>query len=46
MKTRGWQEISWDEAIDTIVANLERIRDNPKKLWIQGWGSVGDTVSG
>src|SRR3974390_2049999 len=40
----GWQEISWKEAIDTIVAALERIRDNPKKLWIQGWESVGDTV--
>ncbi|MCC6775715.1 MAG: molybdopterin-dependent oxidoreductase [Hyphomicrobiales bacterium] len=40
----GWQEISWDEAIDTIVAALDRIRDNPKKLWIQGWESVGDTV--
>ncbi len=39
-----WQEISWEEAIDTIVAALERIRDNPKKLWIQGWESVGDTV--
>ena len=33
----GWKEISWDEAIDTIVAQLERIRDNPKKLWIQAW---------
>jgi molybdopterin-containing oxidoreductase family molybdopterin binding subunit len=40
----GWQEISWDEAIDTIVAALERIRDNPRKLWVQGWESVGDTV--
>jgi anaerobic selenocysteine-containing dehydrogenase len=40
----GWQEISWAEAIDTIVAALDRIRDNPKKLWIQGWESVGDTV--
>ncbi|MGD0023078.1 MAG: molybdopterin-dependent oxidoreductase [Xanthobacteraceae bacterium] len=39
----GWQEISWAEAIDTIVANLERIRDNPKKLWIQGWGPEGDS---
>ena len=39
-----WQEISWVEAIDTIVAALARIRDNPKKLLIQGWESVGDTV--
>src|SRR3974390_1736991 len=38
-----WQEISWDEAIDAIVAALDRIRDNPKKLLVQGWESVGDT---
>jgi len=38
----GWQEISWQEAMDAIVANLERIRDNPKKLWIQAWDVVGD----
>ena len=40
----GWQEISWVEAIDTIAGALDRIRDNPKKLWIQGWELVGDTV--
>jgi len=40
----GWQEISWEEAIDTTVAQLERIRDNPKKLWIQGWEVVGDNL--
>jgi molybdopterin-containing oxidoreductase family molybdopterin binding subunit len=39
----GWQEISWDEAIGAIVANLDRIRDNPKKLWVQGWGPEGDS---
>jgi anaerobic selenocysteine-containing dehydrogenase len=39
----GWQEISWDEAFDTIVANLECIRDNPKKLWIMAWGPEADT---
>src|SRR3974390_1574832 len=39
-----WLEISWDEAIDAIVAALDRIRDNPKKLLVQGWESVGDTV--
>jgi len=38
----GWQEISWEEAIDTIVANLERIRNTPKQLWVQAWEVVGD----
>jgi molybdopterin-containing oxidoreductase family molybdopterin binding subunit len=40
----GWKEISWEEAIDTIVAQLERIRDTPKKLWVQAWEFVGDNV--
>lgn len=39
-----WQEISWEEAIDTIVAQLERIYDDPKKLWIQCWEAVGDNM--
>ena len=39
-----WQEISWDEAIDTVVAQLERIGDNPKKLWVQAWDVVGDNM--
>jgi len=38
----GWKEISWDEAIDTVVAQLERIRDTPKKLWVHAWDVVGD----
>ncbi|MDO8596532.1 MAG: molybdopterin-dependent oxidoreductase, partial [Sulfuricaulis sp.] len=38
----AWVEISWKEAIDTIVAQLERIRDDPKKLWIYCWEPVGD----
>ena len=40
----GWQEISWGEAIDTIVAQFERIRDTPKKLWVQSWDVVGDNM--
>ncbi len=30
----GFVEISWEEAIDTIVAECRRIQDDPKKLWI------------
>jgi molybdopterin-containing oxidoreductase family molybdopterin binding subunit len=37
-----WQEITWAEAMDTIVANLERIREAPKKLWVQAWDVMGD----
>ncbi|MCC6609886.1 MAG: molybdopterin-dependent oxidoreductase [Burkholderiales bacterium] len=40
----GWVEISWGEAIDTIVAALERVRDKPKKLWVQAWDVVGDNM--
>ena len=40
----GWQEISWQEAIDTVVAQFERLRDNPKKLWVQAWDVVGDNM--
>ena len=40
----GWEEISWDEAIDTITAQFERIHDDPKKLWVQCWESVGDNM--
>ena len=39
----GWQEISWDEALDTIAAKLRAIRDNPKQLYIQGWEITGDS---
>ncbi|MBI2935607.1 MAG: molybdopterin-dependent oxidoreductase [Chloroflexi bacterium] len=31
----GWQEISWDEALDTIAERLKKIReDDPRKLLI------------
>ncbi|MBI2988982.1 MAG: molybdopterin-dependent oxidoreductase [Deltaproteobacteria bacterium] len=39
----GWQEISWEEAIDTITTKLQSIRDDPKKLYIQGWETTGDS---
>ena len=38
----GWVEISWGEALDTVVAQLERIQQDPKKLWVQGWEPIGD----
>ena len=35
-----WQEISWDEAIDTIADKLRRIADeDPRKLYLQTWGA-------
>ncbi len=40
----GWEEIPWDEAIDTIVAQLDRIRDEPQKLWNLCWDTVGDNI--
>jgi len=39
----GWKEISWDEALNTIVSKLVAIRDNPKQLYIQGWEVTGDS---
>lgn len=38
----GWREISWEEALDTIVDRLRRIQDEPQKLFIHAWGYVGD----
>ncbi len=40
----GWQEISWEEALGTIVARLEAIRDDPKKLHIEAWEITGDIM--
>ena len=41
----GWQEISWEEALSSIVANLQAIQENPKKLYIHGWEITGDLHS-
>ncbi|MBI2987230.1 MAG: molybdopterin-dependent oxidoreductase [Deltaproteobacteria bacterium] len=38
----GWKEISWDEALTTIAAKLDGIRDDPKKLYVQAWEVTGD----
>ncbi len=33
----GWEEISWDEALDVIVAKLEKIRtEDPRRLHLAG----------
>ncbi len=40
----GWQEISWAEALDTIVRKLEAIREDPKKLHIEAWETTGDIM--
>lgn len=40
----GWQEISWDEALGTIVKKLEAIREDPKKLHIEAWEITGDIM--
>ncbi|MBI4318787.1 MAG: molybdopterin-dependent oxidoreductase [Chloroflexi bacterium] len=34
----GWQEITYDEAIDTIADRLRKIEDEPRKLHIYCWG--------
>ncbi|MFQ5851877.1 MAG: molybdopterin-dependent oxidoreductase [Candidatus Binatia bacterium] len=34
-----WQEISWEEAIDTISKKMRKIREeDPRKLYVQTWG--------
>jgi len=38
----GWQEISWEEALSTVADQLNRIRDDPKKLLLQAWDVIGD----
>ena len=34
----GWQEISYEEAISTIVDKLRNIQDEPEKLYAYCWG--------
>jgi len=40
----AWVEISWEEAIDTVVARLKKIREeDPRKLAVwEGWGAPED----
>ncbi|MBI2954457.1 MAG: molybdopterin-dependent oxidoreductase [Chloroflexi bacterium] len=33
-----WQEISWEEAIETVVGKLKRIQDHPERLYVYAWG--------
>ncbi|MBI2953148.1 MAG: molybdopterin-dependent oxidoreductase [Chloroflexi bacterium] len=40
-----WQEITYEEAISTIVDNLRRIKDTPEKLYVYCWGYDCDLQS-
>lgn len=34
-----WQEISWEEAIETIATKMRKIcQEDPRKLYVQTWG--------
>jgi molybdopterin-containing oxidoreductase family molybdopterin binding subunit len=41
-----WVEITWDEALDTIVERLKKIReDDPRKLFFMGTTTCGNTMT-
>lgn len=43
----GWKEISWDEAMDLVVRELERIRaEDPRKLILSHFDIAGYRLSG
>lgn len=43
-----WQEITWEEALNTMAADLKRVRaDNPKKfVWNNGFSRSGSMLEG
>lgn len=44
----GWQEISWDEAVETLAAKMKAVyEDDPRKLvWMSGFAFASNYVTG